>query len=182
MSPTCSTPRPRIQWRGSVMERTTTTGAGVLLVAFWTTVVLVGAPWRLSATDGSTRGQSSGTPEIEESSRPGSRESPGLESRESVGAAQLKQGYSMSWWTVDGGGGTSAGGSLSLAATLAQPDAGSLAGPGLTLDGGFWSRAMTPPEPPLFSDGFETGDTSRWSSGVPLKNRKAAGLRPDGGE
>jgi len=164
------------------MVRTTTTGAGVLLVAFWTTVLLVGSPWRLRATDSSTKGGSSRTPEIGESAQPGSRESPGLESREPVGAARLKQGYSMSWWTVDGGGGTSAEGSLSLAATMAQPDAGLLAASGLTLDGGFWSGAMTQPEPPLFSDGFETGDTSGWSSSVPLRNRKAADLRADGGE
>ncbi|MEN8163743.1 MAG: hypothetical protein ABFS37_06420 [Acidobacteriota bacterium] len=139
------------------MVRTRGTGASVLLAAMWTGALLFGTLERVSAAD-----------------NPAQSESPEIDNSKPVSAALLEQGYSISWWTVDGGGGTSVGGALSLGATLAQPDAGSLAGSDLTLDGGFWSRAMTPPEPPLFSDGFETGDTSRWSSAVPLKNRKAA--------
>ena len=46
--------------------------------------------------------------------------------------AQSGGGYDLSWWTVDGGGGTMGGGgppgAYSLAGTIAQPDAGSLAG------------------------------------------------------
>ena len=48
-------------------------------------------------------------------------------------------GYTLDWWTVDGGGTTTgAGGGYSLGATAGQPDAGALSGGGYTLDGGFW--------------------------------------------
>lgn len=51
-------------------------------------------------------------------------------------------GYHLSWWTVDGGGGTfSTGEGYSLGGTIGQPDAGRLAGTGYRLDGGFWSGA-----------------------------------------
>ena len=47
--------------------------------------------------------------------------------------------YDLSWWTVDGGGGTSSGNGYSLTGTLGQPDAGTVAsGGGYTLAGGFW--------------------------------------------
>jgi hypothetical protein len=49
-------------------------------------------------------------------------------------------GYTLDWWTVDGGGTMSgAGGGYSLGGTAGQPDAGALNGGGYTLDGGFWS-------------------------------------------
>ncbi len=47
-------------------------------------------------------------------------------------------GYELAWWTVDGGGGTSANGAYALSGTLGQPDAGTLSGGGYTLGGGFW--------------------------------------------
>ena len=58
----------------------------------------------------------------------------------SMGLVALAQGgYELSWWTVDGGGGTfSTGGGYSMGATAGQPDAGVLAGGGYTLGGGFW--------------------------------------------
>ena len=46
--------------------------------------------------------------------------------------------YSLSWNTVDCGGGTSSGGVFSLTGTAGQPDAGTLAGGTYTLGGGFW--------------------------------------------
>ena len=50
-----------------------------------------------------------------------------------------RSGYDLSWWTVDGGGGTwSSGGSLALGGTAGQPDAGDLAGGAYALQGGFW--------------------------------------------
>lgn len=56
------------------------------------------------------------------------------------GLAQAQSGsYDLSWWTVDGGGGTSSGNGYSLNGTLGQPDAGAVAsGGGYTLAGGFW--------------------------------------------
>lgn len=51
-------------------------------------------------------------------------------------------GYSISWWTVDGGGATySTDGSYTLAATAGQHDAVVWVGSGYSLTGGFWGRS-----------------------------------------
>jgi hypothetical protein len=51
----------------------------------------------------------------------------------------------LSWYTIDGGGGTATGGSLTLRCTVGQYDAGTeMSGTGLTLTGGFWAAATTP--------------------------------------
>ena len=56
-----------------------------------------------------------------------------------VALAAVTAGYDLSWWTADGGGGTSSGGNYSLSGTIGQPDAGPvLSGPGYQLSGGFW--------------------------------------------
>jgi hypothetical protein len=49
------------------------------------------------------------------------------------------QPFSIDWFTVDGGGGTSSGGQFTLSGTVGQPDAGHMAGGQFTLEGGFWS-------------------------------------------
>src|SRR5258707_2491747 len=54
------------------------------------------------------------------------------------GAAAEAQTYSIDWFTVDGGGGTSTGGVYSVSGTIGQPDAGQMAGGNFTLNGGFW--------------------------------------------
>jgi hypothetical protein len=67
----------------------------------------------------------------------------------SVGLVALAQGgYELSWWTVDGGGGTwSTGGGFQLGGTAGQPDAGVLASGGYTLGGGFWRGGeVLPPD------------------------------------
>jgi hypothetical protein len=71
--------------------------------------------------------------------------------------------FELEWWTVDGGGGASSGGGYQLGAVIGQPDAGVHAGGDYELEGGFW-----PGVSPLlvFADGFESGDTSRWSQTV----------------
>jgi len=47
-------------------------------------------------------------------------------------------GFAIPWWTVDGGGGQSIGGSYTVTGTLGQPDTAiSSAGP-YGLSGGFW--------------------------------------------
>ena len=48
------------------------------------------------------------------------------------------QPYTIIRWTVDGGGGTSTGGSYTLSGTIGQPDAGVLSEGTYTLIGGFW--------------------------------------------
>ena len=49
-------------------------------------------------------------------------------------------GYTLDWWTVDGGGGTSQGGTYSLSGTVGQAEPGSLNGGGYSLVGGFWAN------------------------------------------
>src|ERR1700679_1161592 len=50
------------------------------------------------------------------------------------------QNYSIDWYKVAGGGGTSTGGVYSLSGTIGQPDAsGAMTGGGYSLTGGFWS-------------------------------------------
>ena len=44
-----------------------------------------------------------------------------------VGANSLPaQSYSIDWFTIDGGGGTSTGGVFAVSGTLGQPDAGKI--------------------------------------------------------
>ena len=47
-------------------------------------------------------------------------------------------GYNITWWTVDGGGGTLSAGDYTLAGTIGQPDAGAMSGGSYVLYGGFW--------------------------------------------
>src|SRR5262247_1910125 len=54
------------------------------------------------------------------------------------GAAAFAQNYSIDWFTIDGGGGTSTGGVYSVSGTIGQPDAGRMTGASYALDGGFW--------------------------------------------
>ena len=67
-----------------------------------------------------------------------------------VSAAQA-QSYSIDWFTIDGGGGTSTGGVFSVSGTIGQPDAGHMSGGNFTLDGGFWGivAAVQTPGAPL---------------------------------
>lgn len=46
--------------------------------------------------------------------------------------------YSISWSTIDGGGGTASGGSYVLRGTIGQPDADNMAGGDFAIHGGFW--------------------------------------------
>jgi len=64
------------------------------------------------------------------------------------------QSYSIDWFTVDGGGGTSTGGVYSVSGTIGQPDAGAtMSGGNYSVDGGFWSFAavVQTPGAPLLS-------------------------------
>ncbi|MBK9054157.1 MAG: hypothetical protein IPL78_25565 [Chloroflexi bacterium] len=59
-------------------------------------------------------------------------------------------GYSISWYTVDGGGATFlSGGSYSLGSTAGQPDAAAASGGSYTLQGGFWPGAAATATPTL---------------------------------
>jgi hypothetical protein len=53
--------------------------------------------------------------------------------------------YDLSWWTVDGGGGTLSEGAFSLSGTIGQPEVGQeLSGNGYTLVGGLWYGVASP--------------------------------------
>ncbi len=52
--------------------------------------------------------------------------------------------YELSWYTIDGGGGTSSGGPYTLVGTIGQPDTGWSAGGEYEVLGGFWSSAPAP--------------------------------------
>jgi hypothetical protein len=62
------------------------------------------------------------------------------------------QSYSIDWYTIDGGGGTSTGGVYSVTGTIGQPDAGVMSGGNYTVVGGFWGPVavvQTPGAPSL---------------------------------
>jgi hypothetical protein len=65
----------------------------------------------------------------------------------------LTQQYSVDWFTIDGGGGTSTGGVFSVSGTIGQPDAGRMSGGNYTLNGGFWGiiAVVQTPGAPLLS-------------------------------
>ena len=48
------------------------------------------------------------------------------------------QSFTMDWFTIDGGGGTSTGSVYSESGTIGQPDAGVMGGGQYSLSGGFW--------------------------------------------
>src|SRR3989442_15289849 len=52
--------------------------------------------------------------------------------------------YAIDWFTIDGGGGASSGGSFTLSGTIGQPDAGTLSGGNYALQGGFWPGIVVP--------------------------------------
>ena len=55
-------------------------------------------------------------------------------------AAVCAQSYSIDWFTIDGGGGTSTGGVFAVSGTIGQHDAsGAMNGGNYSVTGGFWS-------------------------------------------
>lgn len=68
--------------------------------------------------------------------------------------AKTTGGFSLPWWTVDGGGGSLNGGNYTLHATIGQPDAGTSSGGNYTLVGGYWSGSSSPPPAPSGYDIF----------------------------
>src|SRR5262249_46476369 len=68
-------------------------------------------------------------------------------------AVSHAQNYSIDWFTIDGGGGTSTGGVYTVSGTIGQPDAGRMSGGNFTLEGGFWGiiAAVQTPGAPLLT-------------------------------
>jgi hypothetical protein len=68
-----------------------------------------------------------------------------------VAVAHAQQ-YSIDWYKVSGGGGTSTGGVYSVSGTIGQPDAsGAMSGGNYSVTGGFWSliQVVQTPGAPL---------------------------------
>jgi hypothetical protein len=54
--------------------------------------------------------------------------------------AGISQTYSINWYKIAGGGGTSTGGAYAVSGTIGQPDAsGQMSGGSYSVTGGFWS-------------------------------------------
>ena len=94
-----------------------------------------------------------------------SADPPGETADEPAAASQPDQVLDVDAWSVDSGGGSTSGGDFTLTAAIGQPDAGELTAGDTALSGGLWAGGAIP-MPEIFADGFETGDTSAWSSTV----------------
>ena len=82
------------------------------------------------------------------------------------------QSYGIDWHTIDGGGGTSAGGVYSLSGTIGQHDAGGpMTGGAYSLTGGFWAlpfAVQTPGAPTLAIVPFGPGQARvSWTPNTP---------------
>ena len=82
--------------------------------------------------------------------------------------AGFAQSYSIDWYKVSGGGGTSTGGVYSVSGTIGQHDAGGpLTGGNFSLTGGFWSLyAVQTPGAPVLSIKLTSTNTAQvyWPS------------------
>ena len=57
-----------------------------------------------------------------------------------VGLSARAQSYTIDWYKIAGGGGTSTGGTYTVSGTIGQPDAsGAMTGGNYSLTGGFWA-------------------------------------------
>ena len=70
-----------------------------------------------------------------------------------IPAVSFAQSYSIDWYKIAGGGGTSTGATYQVTGTIGQPDAGgAMSGGTYSLTGGFWSLisvVQTPGAPTL---------------------------------
>lgn len=82
-----------------------------------------------------------------------------------TGPARAQTGgpYDLTWSTIDGGGGKSAGGVYALSGTFGQPDAAVMTGGPYVLSGGFWHAGLT--ATPVEDEQLPDAD------GLPLANR-----------
>jgi len=76
------------------------------------------------------------------------------------------QSYSIDWYTIDGGGGTSTGGVYSVSGTIGQPDVGPTMTNGqYAVTGGFWALptlVQTPGAPTLHITNAAPGFATMW--------------------
>ena len=85
-----------------------------------------------------------------------------------ISAEVFAQSYSIDWYKISGGGGTSTGGVYNVSGTIGQHDAGGpMTGGNFSLTGGFWSLyAVQTPGAPVLSIKLTTTNTAQvyWSS------------------
>ena len=86
-----------------------------------------------------------------------------------TGFAALAQNYSVDWYKIAGGGGTSGGGNFSVSGTIGQPDAtaiNAMSGGNFSLTGGFWSiyALQTPGAPQLLISRSSNTVTVYWQN------------------
>jgi hypothetical protein len=78
------------------------------------------------------------------------------------------QQYSIDWFKISGGGGTSTNGQYSLSGTIGQPDAGAtMSGGNYSVTGGFWSLVsvvQTPGAPVLLISRSGSQVTVYWQN------------------
>jgi len=80
------------------------------------------------------------------------------------------QSFTIDWFTIDGGGGTSTGAVYAVSGTIGQPDAGTLSGGSYALDGGFWPGIIVPSTgeaPTLFIELSGSNVILSWSPATP---------------
>ncbi len=104
-----------------------------------------------------------------------------------LGLALHAQQYSIGWYKISGGGGTSSNGQYSVSGTIGQHDAGvAMAGGNYSLTGGFWSllAVVQTPGAPLLTITFSGGQAVvSWplpSSGWTLQTNSQVGTTPWG--
>jgi hypothetical protein len=85
-----------------------------------------------------------------------------------LAAGALAQNYSIDWYKVSGGGGTSTGGVYSVNGTMGQHDAGGpMTGGNFSLTGGFWaliSALQTAGAPILYISQSNNAVTVYWQN------------------
>jgi hypothetical protein len=81
------------------------------------------------------------------------------------------QNFTLDWFTIDGGGGTSTGSAYSVSGTIGQPDAGVSSGGNYSLIGGFWGAVIPVQQvggPTLFIANHQNGSVKvSWIPNTP---------------
>ena len=85
-----------------------------------------------------------------------------------IPAISFAQQYSIDWYKVAGGGGTSTGGTYEVSGTIGQHDAsGAMSGGNYSVTGGFWSLinvVQTPGAPTLYISRSNNVATVYWQN------------------
>jgi hypothetical protein len=93
--------------------------------------------------------------------------------------------FSIDWFSIEGGGGTSSGGVFTVSGSVGQPDAGDMSGGDFSLSGGFWSivAAVQAPGAPPLAIAWSSNNTVVISWPLPgtgWRLQAATGLEPPG--